>query len=157
MVLRLLRAPSMLYRHDLGWMLGRRFLMLTHVGRRSGRHHRTVLEVVGYQPVPGEFFVMAGLGPSADWYRNVQEHPAVEIAVGRDRFRPVMRRLDEQEAAAVVGDYERRNRLVAPLVRKVLTWLVGWPYDGSEAARNRLVRQLPVVGFRPADASSVSS
>lgn len=45
MVRRLLRAPSMLYRHYLGWMLGRRFVMVTHVGRRSGRQYRTVLEL----------------------------------------------------------------------------------------------------------------
>jgi len=33
-----------------------------------------------------------GFGRSADWYRNLQAAPPVEVVVGRDRFRPVHRR-----------------------------------------------------------------
>lgn len=123
--------------------------------------------MIGSNPASGEIVVIAGLGRSADWYRNVQANPPPashasptppvairfappEGAVGRESFRPVARQLDEDEAATVVAGYERRNRLVAPVVRRVLSWLVGWRYDGSEAARGRLVRELPVVAFRPA-------
>jgi hypothetical protein len=42
----LLRLPILLYRLHLGWLLGHRFLLLTHVGRKSGLQRRTVLEVV---------------------------------------------------------------------------------------------------------------
>lgn len=73
----------------------------------------------------------------------------VEIAIGRRRFRSQHRILEETEAAGVLAGYERRNRLIAPIVRLALGWLAGWPYDGSEAARARLVRQLPMVAFRP--------
>jgi hypothetical protein len=38
--------------------------------------------------------------------------------------------------------------MVAPVIRRLLTALLGWRYDGSEAARHRLVRQLPIVAFR---------
>jgi hypothetical protein len=38
---------------------------------------------------------------------------------------------------------------VAPVVRRVLSWLVGWSYDGGDDARRRLVRELPLVEFRP--------
>jgi len=31
-----------------------------------------MLEVIGTGPAPGEVIVIAGLGRSADWYRNVQ-------------------------------------------------------------------------------------
>ena len=37
----------------------------------------------------------------------------------------------------------------APVIRRVLSWLVGWRYDGSDSARQRLARQLPIVTFRP--------
>jgi hypothetical protein len=48
---RLLRAPVYLYRWRLGWLLGRRFLLLIHVGHRTvghrtARQHETVLEIV---------------------------------------------------------------------------------------------------------------
>jgi deazaflavin-dependent oxidoreductase (nitroreductase family) len=148
-VKRLLRAPAALYHWNLGWLLGRRFLLLTHVGRRSGRRYETVLEVVGRRPEAGEFMVLAGLGRAAQWYRNLRAGPAVEVAVGRRRFQPLHRELGEDEAAAVLAAYERRNRLAAPLVRLVLSRLVGWRYDGGDGARRRLVRELPVIAFRP--------
>jgi deazaflavin-dependent oxidoreductase (nitroreductase family) len=145
---RLLRAPARLYDWNAGWLLGHRFLRLTHVGRRSGRRYQTILEVVGKGPA-GAVTVMAGLGPSADWYRNIQARPPAEVAIGRRRFEPVCRVLDEREAMAVLADYQRRNRWVAPVVRRVLSWLVGWRYDGGDDARRRLVHELPLVEFRP--------
>src|SRR5262249_40409116 len=36
MLRRLFRVPSILYRWNCGWLFGRRFLLLTHIGRRSG-------------------------------------------------------------------------------------------------------------------------
>jgi deazaflavin-dependent oxidoreductase (nitroreductase family) len=120
------RAPLRLYDWRLGWLLGHRFLCLTHVGRRSGRHYRTVVEVLRTDPATGEIMVMAGFGRTADWLRNIEANPAVELTIGRERFVPVHRVLDEPEAADVLADYERRNRLAAPIVRRVLSHLVGW-------------------------------
>ncbi len=143
------RAPIRLYDTGFGWVLGRRFLCLTHVGRKSGRRYRTVLEVVGNSPTAGEFMVIAGFGPSSDWYRNISANPACEVIVGRHRFTPQHRILDEPQAAAVIADYERRNRWILPIVHVLLSRLVGWRYDGSQLARERLVHELPVVALRP--------
>lgn len=148
---RLLRAPAVLYDWNLGWLLGQRFVRLTHVGRRSGRRYQTMLEVIGRGANSSEVIVIAGLGRSADWYRNIQATPAAEIAIGRLRYRPRFRVLEESEAFTTLADYERRNRLAAPVVRRALSWLVGWPYDGSDSCRRRLVAELPVVAFRPDD------
>jgi deazaflavin-dependent oxidoreductase (nitroreductase family) len=146
---RLLHAPTLLYRWHLGWLLGERFLCLTHVGRRSGQRYHTLLEVIGGSG--DELVVLAGRGPSADWVRNIRTLPALDVAVGRRRFAPAHRELGEHEAEVVLACYERRHRRLAPLVRAVLCRLAGWRYDGSPAARRRLVRELPVVAFRPAD------
>jgi deazaflavin-dependent oxidoreductase (nitroreductase family) len=146
---RLLRAPALLYRWRLGWLLGERFLLLTHVGRRSGRHYRTPLEIVGRGSGADEVVVLAGLGDDADWLRNIRVRPAVELQVGRRRFVPVHRELDEREADAVLAEYERRHRWIAPVVRAVLSRLVGWRYDGTPDARRRLVRELPLIAFGP--------
>ena len=142
------RAPTWLYDHGLGWLLTGRLLCLTHVGRRSGRQYRTALEVVGRHG--DEIFVVAGFGASSDWYRNIQANPPLEVVSGRRRFTPAWRELDTAEAATVIAAYERRNRLITPVVRTGLSKLVGWRYDGTPAARQRLVDQLPVLGFRPA-------
>jgi len=147
---RVLRAPARLYDWRMGWLLGRRFLRLTHMGRRSGRLYQTVLEVVGEDGARNEVIVVAGLGRSAQWYRNLQVHEAVEVAIAGERFAAVHRELSKNEAAAVLADYERRHRYLAPLIRRLLSWLVGWRYDGTESARQRLVAELPLIGLRPA-------
>jgi deazaflavin-dependent oxidoreductase (nitroreductase family) len=147
---RLLRAPALLYDWHLGWLLGRRFLRLTHIGRRSGRTYQTMLEVVGENQAQHELIVIAGLGRHAQWYQNLQNHEPVEVAIAADRFVPIHRQLSLPDAKAALADYERRNRYLAPLIRRVLSWLVGWPYDGTPSARQRLVAELPLIGLRPA-------
>ena len=145
-----LRAPALLYDWNLGWLLGRRFLRLTHRGRHSGRCYRMMLEVIGEHREQRELFVMVGLGRRAQWYRNVVAGGAVEVAIGSERFRPDYRELGTAEAATILGDYERRHRVVTPLVRIVLSRLVGWRYDGSPPARQRLVSERPILALRPA-------
>lgn len=147
----LLRTPARLYDARLGWLLGHRFLRLTHVGRNSGRHYRTMLEVVHADRARSEYVVVVGLGERTDWYRNVLSGGAAEVAIANEHFTPVFRRLDEQEAVDVLAAYTREHRLAAPVIKPVLTWLVGWRYDDSPQARQKLARQLPLLAFRPAE------
>jgi deazaflavin-dependent oxidoreductase (nitroreductase family) len=147
---RLLRIPVLLYRRGWGELLGRRFLLLIHRGRRSGLRRETVLEIVDYREKGPEAVVVSGFGRDADWLRNIEAHPeAVEVVIGRRRFAASHRILAADEAGRVVAEYERRSRLVAPVVRLVLSRLLGWPYRGNEADRRRLAAQLPLVAFRP--------
>jgi deazaflavin-dependent oxidoreductase (nitroreductase family) len=131
-------------------MLGRRFLLLGHLGRRSGRRHQTILEVMQYREAGPELVVMSGFGRSADWLRNLAADPRPEVTVGRRHFVAAYRVLDADEATAVLSDYERRNRRVAALIRLVLSRLLGWRYRSSDPDRRRLVAQLPLIAFRPA-------
>jgi deazaflavin-dependent oxidoreductase (nitroreductase family) len=141
-------AVNRLYDHRLGWLLGRRILRLTHRGRRSGRTYHTVLEVVGHR-LDAEFFVVSGFGPRSDWLRNLDAGSPATVTVGRRCFPAEHRRLNEAEAVAVIADYERRNRLIRPVVHRVLSWLLGRPYRGTDADRRLLVEQLPVIGLQP--------
>lgn len=150
----LLKAPAKLYDWRLGWLLGHRFLRLTHQGRRSGRTYRTMLEVVHRDHDSHELVVLAGLGRRADWYRNIQATAPVEVAIGRERFVPDFRTLPEGEAADRLAGYERAQPVLAPIVRLVLSRLVGWRYDGSPSARARLVAERPLVAFRPTSVRS---
>lgn len=112
-----------------------------------------MLEVIGDDRGSGELMVIAGLGRSAQWYRNLQAHEALEVAIGQQRFQPIHRELDAREAAEVLAGYEQRNRWLAPILNRVLSRLVGWRYDGSDAARRRLVSELPIIALRPATAT----
>ena len=52
-------------------MLGHRFLLLIHVGRRTGLRRHTVLEVMEYRREGPEAVVMSAFGRNADWLRNI--------------------------------------------------------------------------------------
>jgi deazaflavin-dependent oxidoreductase (nitroreductase family) len=149
------RAPVLAYEHGLGRLLGRRFLALTHVGRRSGRRYRTVLEVVELDPRGPEFFVVSGFGDKADWLQNLRAAGGGEVTVSRWTFPATCREVAADEAAGVFAHYEERNRLAGPLLRAVLSRMLGWRYDGSPADRRRLAYQLPVVALRPADGTAL--
>jgi len=143
----LYRVPTYLYEHDLGWLFGRRFLCLTHVGRRSGRRYRTVIEVA--ELAGDEFMVISGFGRKSDWFRNVLAGGEISVTVGRRQFVAAARELDEAEAVGVLARYERKYRWVAPAARYVLGHFAGWRYDGSADARRRLAAELPIIAFRP--------
>ena len=145
----LLSLPDWLYRAHLGRLLGHRFLRLTHRGRKSGKVRHVVLEAVHFDRATGETVAAAGWGERTQWLQNLRAGGAIEVETGGRRYRPEVRYLPPEEAAQVFLGYEERNRFAAPIVRRVLSSLLGWRYDGSAAARDRAVRQLTLVGFRP--------
>lgn len=144
-----LRAPAYLYRWGCGRLLGNRFLLLIHVGRRTGAHHQAVLEVMEYREEGPEFVVISGFGRNADWLLNIQAKSDPKVVVGSQRFTAAFRLLGKEEAMKVVRNYEHRNRFMALVVRYVLSRLLGWQYSGSEVDLRRLVAQLPLLAFRP--------
>jgi deazaflavin-dependent oxidoreductase (nitroreductase family) len=145
-----LRAPVLMFDVGADRLLGHRFLLLTHHGRRSGRRYRTMLEVLVWRPEAREAIVLAGLGPRAQWLRNVLAGGPAEVRIGGRGWPAVAHVLEPGEAVAILADYESRNRWVRPIVRLVLSRLSGVEYDGGEAARVAVVNALPLVGFRPA-------
>lgn len=145
----LLRSPVAIYRLRLGALLGNRFLLLTHRGRRSGRCYQTVLEVVQFDARSGEAVVMSGFGKRSNWFQNLSAGGAVAVDLKRHHFIPEVRFLDSAEASHILANYERRNRLIAPVIKHVLGSLAGFDYDGTNTSRRRLVETLPLVGLRP--------
>jgi deazaflavin-dependent oxidoreductase (nitroreductase family) len=115
----LLRAPVYPYRWRLGPLFGKRFLLLTHTGRRTGVRHQTVLEVMEYSKEGPEAVVMSGFGRNSAWLRNIEATPNQEVVIGARQFQASHRFLSEEEAVNVVRNYELRNRFMAPLVRRI--------------------------------------
>ena len=91
---------------------------------------------------------MSAFGPAADWLRNVETTPNPEVVIGSQRFIAAYRILDEEEAVRVIAGYEQRHWLIAPIIRLVLSRLLGWRYRGSSGDRRRLIAQLPLIAFR---------
>ncbi len=137
--------PVWVYRLHLGWLLGHRFLLVTHRGRRSGKIRQTGVMVLHYDPCSHTALVAAG-SKNADWYRNVQASPAVEIAIGRERYRPEQKFLEPHKIAMVLS-WSRRHH---PVTARVQSLFFGWPWKASDAELLNLAQSLGGISFRPA-------
>src|SRR5512146_3058368 len=98
-----MKMPLILYRLGLGWLLGKRFMRLTHVGRKSGKVYHTVLAVLRFDEQTHEIFAVSPWSES-NWYRNILATPALEVETGdirhgRIRYPPVQRSLTAEEIA----------------------------------------------------------
>lgn len=117
---RLFRLPVLLYRAGLGWLLGERFLLLTHIGRRSGQPKQTVLEVVHHDTATDTYFVVSGWGETSDWLRNVQKTPMVSFNVGKHHFEAIAKRLSFTQAQNTLSIYARHHSWVFPTLAKMM-------------------------------------
>jgi deazaflavin-dependent oxidoreductase (nitroreductase family) len=141
---RLLRLPIVFYRARLGWVFGRRLVLVHHVGRRTGRRHEVVLEVVDRSG--GAVTVASGFGPRADWYRNLLAAPRTTMTLGAHPQPVEARALDAEEGSAVLLAYGRRHRRAARVVARRM----GYEIDGSDADLRELGRRLPFLRLEPA-------
>lgn len=53
-----------------------RYLVLIHTGRKSGLQRRTP---VNFARIDGDYYVTAGFGERAHWYRNIMAQPQIEV------------------------------------------------------------------------------
>lgn len=139
------KFPRLLYRLQLGWLLGHRSLLLTHQGRKTGRLRHTALDIMRFDPATKECLVVSMYGEQSDWYRNIVAHPALEVQTGRDRFVPLQRVLPPEEAEAVMAAFWRRY----PRGVRLGLRLLGFQYDDTAASQQTILSSLRVVSFRP--------
>lgn len=134
------RAPILLYRLGLGFLLGHRFLLLEHRGRRSGQVRRTVLEII--QLGDDVAVVMSGFGHRSDWLRNVAADPEVGVTIGRTRRRATARIADESEAVRRLAQFRSEHRHAFGEVCKL------WSLDpAATTTPAELFERAPVVVF----------
>jgi deazaflavin-dependent oxidoreductase (nitroreductase family) len=141
----LFRAPIWLYKARLGWMLGKRFLKITHTGRTSGQPREVVLEVVKHDLSTKAYYVAAAWGDKSDWVKNVRADPRVQIQVGRQKMDAIAQQLSQDESETVILDYAQRH----PATMKSLAGFMGYQVDGTEADFRELGRQLLMFALKP--------
>lgn len=141
------RAPIWFYRLGLGSLLGKRFVLLNHIGRKSGQLRQAVVEVVSYDQETGAYIVASGFGEKADWYKNLMAHPEITIQVGNKRMKIHAERLPLPQATEIMLDYNHRH----PAALRTLSGILGYRTDGSEADVRFLAGVIPIVTLIPAE------
>lgn len=138
----ILHSPVWLFRSRLGFVFGKRIVMLEHTGRRSGKLRQTPLEVVHRE---GDSYILcSGTGPNADWYRNLHSNPAAGLWVGSKRYEVDQRFLGDSEAATTFARYETAH----PKAADRLTDLMGVSHDGTHESRMEMMVKIPMVELR---------
>lgn len=145
----LFRVPVWFYRAGLGWLLGRRFLLLTHRGRTTGRVRHAVLEVISFDPDSRESVVVSAYGSQADWYRNIRNTPALRIRTGRLDYVPRQRFLSMEEAQEVAVEFARNHPWELRLLSQALPVTGALDSDASRPDQVSALAALPMVGFAP--------
>ncbi len=140
-----LRLPVWLYRWHLGWLLGERFLMLTHVGRNSGRLQHAVIEVVRHNQLTDTYFIISSWGEKSDWYQNLQKTPKATIQIGRRELAVTATRAPIAIATLVLLTYAFRHPAA---FRELSRVMVGRPLTILPEDCRLLAEAVPVVALR---------
>ena len=117
--------------------IGIDWITLETTGRRSGRTHIVVLDVVGHDPGRDVYYVQPASGRRADWMRNVVAHRDVTARVSDRRFRARVRDATGREGAEVVLRFLRAH----PWYGRVVVWFVGY-VDRIDRSDDELRRDL---------------
>ena len=121
------RLPIRLYRMGLGGLLGKRFVLLNHVGRKSGKLRQVVLEVVDRNPATNTLYLASGWGKKSQWYQNIAKTPDVTVQLGWKKLRVRADMLSATDSGEMMVNYARRYpKLAAQLVSLI----------GHEPAKN---------------------
>jgi deazaflavin-dependent oxidoreductase (nitroreductase family) len=88
----------------IGTKYGGYILVIKHTGRKTGL---TRFTPVNYATIDGDIYCTSGFGKSADWYRNIQSNPEVEVWLPNSRWAGV---------AEDVTDAENRTELLRHVI-----------------------------------------
>jgi deazaflavin-dependent oxidoreductase (nitroreductase family) len=140
------RLPIWLYHWRMGWLLGRRFLMLSHVGRKSGLIRQTVIEVVSHDEAMGIYYVVSGFGRKSDWFQNILKTPKVKVMVGNRPFDAIAEVTSQEKAVSTLQEYATLHPLAFKELSKLL---LGEVIDPTPENCKKFIHIMPMVGFVP--------
>lgn len=139
------RLPIWIFRLRLDFLLGKRLMLLRHIGRSSGQERQAVVEVARYDAAADTYYVCSGFGKKANWYRNIGAHPDVTIRVGGQTLAVTAEQLSPEAS----GDEMVRYATDHPDLARALSKMIGYAApDSLEGYRALAQEHLPFVAFR---------
>ena len=139
------RIPILFYKLGLGWMLGSRFLLLTHTGRKTGKVRQNVLEIIHHSSENHSYYVVSGFGTRSHWYQNIKQDPRVRIQVGSNCMAADSQRLEPDEAENIFLSYTQNN----PQSIRGLAKLLGYDIVHTAEGYRAFSREIPLIRFTP--------
>jgi len=120
----------------------RRVLLLTTTGRKSGLPRQTPLQ---YDEIDGAFYLGSARGAEADWFRNIQAHPQVEVQVGERCIQGVAEATTDPVR---IADFFQARLKRSPIMIGLLMRLEGLPWRYTRADLERFAAHKAMVVVR---------
>lgn len=141
---RLIRIPPRVaYAIGLGPLIGRKILLLTTIGRKSGTPRVTPLQ---YDEIDGIFYVGSARGDKSDWYRNILVNSNVEVRVKSQRFVGIAEAIADVKR---VADFLAIRLARSPTMMGNLFRLAGLPREPNRTQLEQYAANRTVVLIRP--------
>lgn len=114
--------------------------MLEHLGRKSGRTRRVVLEVVAHHDEA--VYVAAAWGARAQWLQNVKADPAVTFYLGSARYRTVAAVVSKDKALELMNEYAEAHPNV---LDRLAEFMLDDPAETPEEQARQVATMVPMV------------
>ena len=132
-----------LYATGKGWMIGWIILLLEHTGRKTGSHYCTPLQ---YELIEDKYYIGAGRGVRADWYRNILSNPEVIFHVGRKTFQGWAEPITDRSIIVSFLKYRLKRH---PLMVGMMMKFHRLPMRPSEDQLKVLAESLAIIRLHP--------
>ncbi|MBI9050097.1 MAG: nitroreductase family deazaflavin-dependent oxidoreductase [Anaerolineaceae bacterium] len=130
------RIPVYLYKLRLGWLLGKRFALINHVGRNTGKPHQVVVEIVEREEGTENVIVVAGYGEKSQWYKNLGKQKNTMIQIGNQKYPVSIDLIKPEDGEDIIARYmERYGKLTGQLFS-----MIGYEWDGTEIEARKIAR-----------------
>lgn len=135
--------PRIIQNYQKGLAPTRVVLLLTTTGRKSGLPRITPLQ---YEEIDGSYYLGSARGMRADWLRNIQANPAVEVQVGKRNFKARAEVVDDVQR---ITDYLELRLKRHPLFMGIMLRLEGVPLKMRRSDLERLAAHKSLVVLSP--------
>lgn len=116
-VIKLIRyPPQFFYAIGLGSLLGKFVLLLTTIGRSTGKPRVTPLQ---YEEIDGKIYLGSSFGNKADWVKNILRNPKVGVQLKGTKFTGIATIIDDSAkiVAFLKTRLERHPKMIGRILR----------------------------------------
>jgi deazaflavin-dependent oxidoreductase (nitroreductase family) len=100
------KMPIPMWRMGLGFLVGKLFMIMTTIGRKSGQPRQTAIE---FHEHAGRKYVYSAFGENADWYKNIFADPRVTIQTASGTEHVIARRIVSEKDLTVAFEFVTHN------------------------------------------------
>jgi deazaflavin-dependent oxidoreductase (nitroreductase family) len=133
----LFRIPVYFYRIGLGWLFGERFVLINHVGRKTGKEHQVVVEVLEREKGTNNVIVVAGYGEQTQWYKNLRNQSKTTIQLRNRKYGVSVEFITPEDGEDIIARYVGRY---GKLTQQLFS-MMGYEWDGSEKGARDIARR----------------